>query len=74
MGTPEMVAEKVRALPPDDQEEALHFVEFLHARRKRKKPYPSLRGACADLGIDITEEEFRQAREEMWGNFPREDI
>jgi hypothetical protein len=74
MGTPETVAARVRELPPSDQEEVLHFVEFLKSRRERKKPYPSLRGACADLGIDITEEEFRQARKEMWGNFPREDI
>jgi hypothetical protein len=25
-------------------------------------------------GVDISEEEIAEARREMWGNFPREDI
>jgi hypothetical protein len=26
----------------------------------------------ADLGINITDEDITAARQEMWGNFPRE--
>ena len=74
MGTPETVAEKLRTMPPDDQREVLDFVEFLREKRKKRGPYPSLYGACAHLGIDITEEEFAEARREMWGNVPREDV
>jgi hypothetical protein len=37
-------------------------------------PRKSLWGLCADLGNAPTAEEIGQAREEMWGNFPREDI
>jgi uncharacterized protein len=29
---------------------------------------------CADLKIDITEQDIAQARQEMWGNFPRDII
>ncbi|MBD1833715.1 hypothetical protein H6F61_13760 [Cyanobacteria bacterium FACHB-472] len=36
------------------------------------KPRKSLRGLWR--GLDITEEDIAEARREMWGNFPREDI
>jgi hypothetical protein len=26
----------------------------------------------ADLGINITDQDIAEARQEMWGNFPRE--
>ena len=65
---------KLRALPPDQQRVVVEFIDFLAEKAKKKRPYPNLRGICADLGIDITEEDFREARREMWGNFPREDI
>ena len=35
-------------------------------------PRKSLRGLWR--GLDITEEEIAEARREMWGNFPREDV
>ncbi len=38
----------------------------------RPTPRKSLRGLWR--GLDITEEEIAEARREMWGNFPREDI
>ena len=36
------------------------------------QPRKSLRGLWR--GLDITEEDIDQARREMWGNFPRENI
>ncbi len=36
------------------------------------KPRKSLRGLWS--GLDVTEEDIAQARREMWGDFPREDI
>lgn len=39
-----------------------------------KQPRKSLYGLCADLGPAPSAEEIDQARREMWGNFPREDI
>jgi hypothetical protein len=38
----------------------------------RQAPRKSLRGLWR--GLDITEEDIAEARREMWGNFPREDI
>jgi hypothetical protein len=41
-------------------------------RAARAVPYVSLRGLWR--GLDITEDEIDQAREEMWSEFPREDV
>ncbi|MBM4031044.1 MAG: DUF2281 domain-containing protein [Planctomycetes bacterium] len=72
MTTEEAILDKFRALPPERKEEVLDFVEFLGEKCRKKRPYPSLHGLCADLGADITEEDIAQARKEMWGSFPRE--
>lgn len=34
----------------------------------------SLEGLWADLGVDVSDEDIAEARREMWGGFPREDI
>jgi hypothetical protein len=39
-----------------------------------KTPKRSLLGLWEDLNIDISEEDIAEARREMWGNFPQEDI
>ena len=41
-------------------------------RAARPTSYVSLRGLWR--GLDITGDEIDQAREEMWGEFPREDV
>ena len=41
-------------------------------RSARSTPFVSLRGLWR--GLDITGEEIDQAREEMWSEFPREDV
>jgi hypothetical protein len=71
------VLEKLRALPPDKQQEVLDFVEFLQHRvleRTATRPRRSPKGLWADLGIQITEEDIAEVRREMWRNFPREDV
>ena len=74
MTTEETVLQKLRALPEDEQKEVLDFVEFLSHRKSRKPPFRSVEGLWAGMGFDITEEDIAEARREMWGNFPREDI
>ena len=74
MTTWELIAEKAKDLPLDKQQELLDFAEFLHARSETKHPLHSIAGLCEDLGIDISAEDIDEARREMWGNFPREDI
>jgi Protein of unknown function (DUF2281) len=70
----EAVIAKLRSLPPEKRQEVLDFVEFLAQRALPKQPRRSLEGMFADLGVHITEEDIAEARREMWGNFPREDI
>ncbi len=67
------VMEKLRALPPEQQEKVLAFVETLQPPPE-KQPRRSLMGLWADLDIGITDEDIDEARREMWGNFPRDDI
>jgi Protein of unknown function (DUF2281) len=67
------VLEKLRAMPPEKQQEVLDFVEFL-GRKETVKPRRSLMGLGEDLNIRITEEDIAEARGEMWDNFPRKDI
>ncbi len=72
MTTWELIAQKAKDLPPEKQIEVLDFVEFIHAREGHKRPRRSLAGLWQ--GFDISTEDIEEARREMWGNFPREDI
>ena len=74
MNLEQAVLEKLRQLPVDKQREVLDFAEFLHQKVTPKVPLRSVKGLWADLDIEITEEDIAQARKEMWGNFPEEDI
>jgi hypothetical protein len=74
MTTWQLIAEEAKTLPPDKQQELLDFAEFLRVRCERRGPLRSIAGLCEDLGSDISAEDIDQARREMWGNFPREDI
>jgi hypothetical protein len=71
MNIEQAVLEKLRQLPIDQQQELLKFAEFLYQKSTSKTPLRSIKGLCADLAVDITEEDITQARKEMWGNFPR---
>ena len=72
MTSEEVLVEKIKVLPPDLRKEAIDFVEFLQTKIKKKEPRISLEGIWADMNVDITEEDIREARDEMWANFPRE--
>ncbi len=69
MTTEEVIVQKLRELPPERQREVLEFVQALD-RRGSDAPRRSVKGLCADLGGSVTEQEIRQAREEMWGTLP----
>jgi Protein of unknown function (DUF2281) len=74
MSVEQLVLEKLRMLPVEKQQEVLDFVEFLQQKVDVKRPYRSVKGLWADFGVHITKEDIAEARREMWGNFPREDI
>lgn len=68
------IIENLRVLPEDKQQQVLDFVEFLKAKNLLTASPRKIRGMCADLNVSITEEDITEARREMWGNFPKEDI
>lgn len=74
MNIEQNVLDKLRQLPVEKQQELLDFAEFLAQKNAIKPKLKTIKGLCADLKIDITEEDIREARQEMWGNFPREII
>lgn len=70
----DVLVEKVRSLPPEKQQAVLDYAEFLEQKSAPPHPRRSFIGMFADEGIHITEEEIAEARREMWGKFPREDV
>jgi hypothetical protein len=73
MPVEDSIVATLRCLPPEKQQEVLDFVQFLAQRTtaaERRNP----EGMFNHLNISITEEDIDEARREMWGNFPREDI
>ena len=74
MNLEKSLLEKVRQLPIDKQLELLDFADFLYYKSFLQRPLRNIKGLCADLQVDITEEELKELRQEMWGNFPREDL
>lgn len=64
----------VRALPPQKQAEVLKVAESLKHGAEPKRPRKSGRGLWADLGVSLSAEDIDEARKEMWGNFPRNDV
>ena len=72
MVSEEVLLERIKVLPPDLKREVEHFVEFLQTKVQAKSPRVSLEGIWADMDVNLTEEDFQEARREMWKNFPRE--
>lgn len=68
------IIQNLRVLPEEKQQEVLDFVEFLKAKNLLKDSSRQIKGMCSDLNVHITEEDITQARQEMWGNFPKGDV
>ncbi|AFY87777.1 DUF2281 domain-containing protein [Chroococcidiopsis thermalis] len=74
MSIEQAIIDNLRVLPLEKQQEVLDFVEFLKTKSRLKVARPSIKGLCAGLGVHITEEDIAQVRQEMWGDFPKEDF
>ncbi|MBX3290481.1 MAG: DUF2281 domain-containing protein [Acidobacteria bacterium] len=72
MTVTEKVFEKFKALPADRQQELLDFAEFLEKKDAPKTPRSSLRGIWADDPSNLTEEDLREARNEMWRGYTKD--
>lgn len=73
MSIEKSVLEKLLKLPLEKQKEVLDFVESLQKETSQRRPRRSLKGLWADLGVQISAEDFAEVRREMWGGFPRID-
>ncbi len=58
-----------RVLPELDREWPLRM-----SSAKKSGSKKSIYGLWGNLGIDLSAEDIDQARQEMWGSFPRESI
>ena len=74
MSVEEAILEVVRTLPTDKQQEILTHATRLREETAPKKPFKSVEGLWADLGISLSAEEIDENQREMWKNFPRDDI
>ena len=74
MSIEKSVLEKLLKLPLEKQKEVLDFVESLAKKAGPRRSRRSLKGLWADLGVNISAEDIAEARREMWGRFPREDV
>jgi hypothetical protein len=74
MSLEQAILEAVRALPADKQQEILSHATRLREETPPKKPFKSIKGLWADLGISLSTEEIDENQRDMWKNFPREDI
>ena len=74
MSLEQAILDAVRALPLDKQQEILSHADRLRDESAKKKPFKSVRGLWADLGISLSPIEIEENQQEMWKNFPRGDI
>ena len=72
MTAEEILVAKIKVLPPNLKEEALHFVEFLETKIHPPVKRKSLKGSLSHLNIKITDEDIREARNEMWRGYTEE--
>jgi hypothetical protein len=69
----EAILDKVQSLPPEKQQKVLQFADSLVHEEATGHPRRSLEGLWSGLNTEpITEEDIAEARQEMWGNFPRD--
>ena len=65
--TPGQKLRLIEAVIPD-------LEEPLQQAEGGQKPLQSLYGLWKDFGVSISAEDIDEARREMWGNFPRDDL
>lgn len=68
----QQILENIHSLSVEQKRDVLNFIQLLNKKSMIKRPRRDIKGLCADLKIQITEADIDEARQEMWGNFPRE--
>jgi hypothetical protein len=74
MSQAELLLDRWRTLPPEQQQALMNVATELVAHPPALIPKRNLKGLWADRNIDLDEQDLRDLRQEMWQNFPREDL
>lgn len=74
MSLEQAILDAVRALPVEKQQEILSHAARLRAETDKKRPFRSVKGLWAGLGISLSASEIEENQHDMWRGFPREDI
>ena len=72
MRSEEVLFARIKVLPPNLKEEAIHFVEFLETKIKPQAKRKSLKGSLSHLKIQISDDDIREARNEMWRGYTQD--
>jgi hypothetical protein len=67
--------QQIDQLPADVLGLVAEFLEFIRFKRDKTTHSPqrtNLKGLWADCDFDVNEADITAARDEMWGNFPRD--
>lgn len=68
------VLEAARKLSQEEKAQLLDIIQRELKHERHTSAPQTFYGALADLGEAPSAEDIDEARKEMWGNFPREDI
>ena len=72
MTSEEVLLQTFKILPTNRKQELLDYAKTLEQKEAVKRPRRSLKGALADLHIDLTEKDLREARNEMWRGYTQD--
>lgn len=72
MTVKDAVIEKLEVMPVVTQQKVLEFMESMESKEKPRTPRRSLQGIWSHLDINFTEEDLREARNEMWRGYTRD--
>jgi hypothetical protein len=74
--TPNSVLEMLRKLPPRERLKVISqaLPEIEQSLSEKPQPYHSLRGLWKDLRPAPSAKEIDEVRDEIWKDFPREDV
>lgn len=68
----EVLLQKFEVLPPAQQKKAIEYVDALQKEVSGQSKRKSLKGALKHLNIKITDEDIREARNEMWRGYTKD--
>ncbi len=71
MSLEQAILDAVRALPAEKQQEILSHAARLRDESVKRRPFKSVKGLWANLGISLSADEIEQNQNDMWKNFPK---